>query len=101
MCVVVLIAGVAIGGSIALTRTMYAGMIPKAQEAEFMGLLGFFSKVTLWSGTLVYAVINEVTGKVDYALLSLSGFFFVAIIFFAVTKRSTRQRTSGGYRIWV
>lgn len=76
-----LLFGVAIGSSIALSRAAVSGMIPIGREAEFMGFYNFSNKVFSWMGTLLFTLVNEQTGSIRFAFLSISGLFVLAAIF--------------------
>jgi hypothetical protein len=79
--IVMTVFGIGGGGTLALARSTFAGLIPQGREAEFMGLYNFASKVIAWSGTLLFTAVNESTKSFPKAFVSLSVFFALAIVF--------------------
>ncbi|GHG78923.1 MFS transporter [Comamonas sp. JC664] len=72
-----LLVGMVQGGSQALSRSLFAQMVPRDRAAEFFGLFSVFEKVTAVAGPLVFAATVQLTGSSRQAVLSLL-FFFVA-----------------------
>ncbi|WP_225888319.1 MFS transporter [Myxococcus xanthus] len=72
-----LLVGMVQGGSQALSRSLFAQMVPRDRAAEFFGLFSVFEKVTAVAGPLVFAATVELTGSSRQAVLSLL-FFFVS-----------------------
>ena len=70
-----LLVGMVQGGSQALSRSMFAQMVPRDRAAEFFGLFSVFEKVTAVAGPLVFAATVELTGSSRQAVLSLLFFF--------------------------
>jgi UMF1 family MFS transporter len=70
-----LLVGMVQGGSQALSRSLYAQMVPRARAAEFFGLFSVFEKVTAVAGPLVFAATVELTGSSRQGVLSLLFFF--------------------------
>jgi UMF1 family MFS transporter len=75
--------GVALGGYIALGRALYAGLLVRGKEAQFMGLFVFATQLLSWLGTLTFTVINESTRNVRFAYAFLSVFFAIALLLFS------------------
>ncbi|HUU84138.1 MAG TPA: MFS transporter [Phycisphaerae bacterium] len=73
------------GGTQALSRSLYAGMIPAGHSAEFFGFFSIFNKVGSFSGPLCFAIVRDVTDSSRLAILFLATFFVVgAAILFTV-----------------
>lgn len=70
-----LLVGMVQGGSQALSRSVFAQMVPRNRAAEFFGLFSVFEKVTAVAGPLVFAATVELTGSSRQAVLSLLVFF--------------------------
>jgi UMF1 family MFS transporter len=70
-----LLVGMVQGGSQALSRSLFAQMVPRHRAAEFFGLFSVFEKVTAVLGPLVFAATVEWTGSSRQAVLSLLVFF--------------------------
>ena len=58
--------GAVVGGSQALSRSMYSRLIPGGREAEFFGLYQTADRSTSWIGTLAFGLVFQMTG--DYRL---------------------------------
>ena len=66
-CVIALV----LGGSQALARSLFSAMVPDGRQASFFGFYELAERGTAWVGTLVFAVVLDVTGSYRGALLSL------------------------------
>ena len=65
------------GGSQALSRSLFATMIPKHKSSEFFGFFGVFEKFAGIIGPLLFAVTVRMTGSSRNAILSVIAFFVV------------------------
>ncbi|MGH8928492.1 MAG: MFS transporter [Acidimicrobiia bacterium] len=72
--------GLVLGGTQALSRSLYASMIPEEASAEFFGFYSVFSKFASIWGPLLFALVNDLTGSSRNAILSLIAFFAVGFI---------------------
>lgn len=68
------------GGSQAISRSLFAQMIPAGKEAEFYSFYEVSERGTSWIGPLIFGLMNQVFGSLRPAILSLI-FFFVAGLF--------------------
>lgn len=66
-----------LGGSQALSRSLFSQMIPSHQESEFFGFYEISERGTSWLGPLAFAAAVQMTNSQRVAILSLI-FFFVA-----------------------
>jgi UMF1 family MFS transporter len=81
--------GFVLGGSQALSRSLYSQMIPRGQEAEYFGLYEISERGTSWLGAVTFATVNQLTGSYRAAILSLVAFFVVGFaLLTAVNVRS-------------
>jgi MFS transporter, UMF1 family len=71
------VVGVVLGGVQALSRSLYATMIPEEASAEFFGFFSVFSKFSAIWGPLLFAVISGATGSGRHAILSIVAFFII------------------------
>ena len=88
---------VVLGGSQALSRSLFSRMIPAGREASFFGIYEISERGTSWIGPLVFSIVVASTGSYRQALLSLI-FFFIAgllILFFTDTDRAVHE--AGNY----
>ena len=60
-----------LGGSQALARSLFSLMVPAGRQAAFFGLYELAERGTAWIGTLIFAVVVDVTGSYRLAILSL------------------------------
>ena len=75
--VLALLVGMVQGGSQALSRSLFASMVPRHKSAEFFGFFGVFEKFAGIVGPGVFAVMILVTGSSRGAILSIVTFFVV------------------------
>lgn len=80
------VVGLSMGGSQALSRSLYGSMIPANASAEFYGFYSVFSKFSSIWGPAVFAVINHVTGSARGAIVSLSVFFIVGMVLLVIVN---------------
>jgi len=68
------------GGSQAISRSLFAQMIPDGKEAEFYSFYEVSERGTSWIGPLIFGLANQLFGSLRYGILSLI-FFFIAGLF--------------------
>ncbi|MGH7703593.1 MAG: MFS transporter, partial [Gemmatimonadales bacterium] len=88
--------GVVQGGTQALSRSLFASMIPKARSAEFFGFFAVVEKFAGIFGPAIFAVTLAVTGSSRNALLSVIGFFVVGggLLHFVDVAKGRREATA-------
>ena len=69
--------GMVQGGTQALSRSLFASMIPPHKSGEFFGFFSVFEKFAGILGPLIFAGTIAVTGSSRNAILSVIGFFAV------------------------
>jgi UMF1 family MFS transporter len=69
--------GMVQGGSQALSRSLYAAMVPKSQSAEFFGFFSTSSKFAGIFGPLLFGVVSQIAGGSRLSIISLIVFFIV------------------------
>lgn len=72
------IVGFVLGGVQALSRSLYATMIPEEASAEFFGFFSVFSKMS-GIGPLVFGAVSAITDSGRTAILSVAVFFIVGL----------------------
>jgi UMF1 family MFS transporter len=65
------------GGSQALSRSLFAAMVPRHKTAEFFGFFGASGKFAGIFGPLLFAVISQLTGQSRSSIFALIAFFVV------------------------
>jgi UMF1 family MFS transporter len=68
------------GGSQALSRSLFAQMIPKNQEAEFYSFYEISERGTSWMGTFLFGLVNQLTGSLRLGIVSVIVFFVLGLI---------------------
>jgi len=69
--------GLVLGGSQALSRSLYSQLVPRGREAEYFSLYQAAERGTSWFGTLMFGVIYQVTGSYRDAIVALVVFFLL------------------------
>jgi len=67
------------GGSQALSRSLYSVMIPAGKEAEYFSLYEISDKGTSWLAPLLFGLTLQFTGSYQLAILSMVVFFAAGI----------------------
>lgn len=70
---------VVMGGSQALSRSLYSLMIPHGKEAEYFSLYEISDKGTSWLAPLLFGLMLQFTGSYQLAILSLVVFFVLGL----------------------
>lgn len=84
---------IVLGGSQALSRSLFSQMIPAGREASFFGIYEVSERGTSWLGPLVFSIVVARTGSFRYAILSLIVFFVAGllVLIFTDTARAIRE----------
>ncbi len=69
--------GIVLGGTQALSRSLYSQLIPRGREAEFFSLYQAMERGTSWLGTLAFGLMFQFTGSYRWAIIVLILFFVV------------------------
>jgi UMF1 family MFS transporter len=69
-----------LGGSQAISRSLFAQMIPTGREAEFYSFYEISDRGTSWIGPLLFGLMNQIFGSLRPAILSLIFFFVIGLI---------------------
>ena len=69
------------GGSQAISRSLYAQIIPSGKQAEYYSFYEISERGTSWIGPLLFGLVNQVFGSLRPAILSLIFFFVMGLIF--------------------
>ncbi len=75
--ILALLVGTVQGGTQALSRSLFAVMIPQHKSGEFFGFFSIFSRFAATFGPLVFGVVTGLTGSSRGAILSIIAFFIV------------------------
>ncbi len=72
--------GIVLGGSQALSRSLFSQLIPAGREGEYYGLYEISDKGTSWLGPLLFGVVFQLTGNYRLGLVSLLVFFVIGFV---------------------
>jgi UMF1 family MFS transporter len=67
--------GLVLGGSQALSRSLFSQLIPAGREGEYYGFYEISDKGTSWFGPLVFGLVFQLTNSYRIGLVSLLIFF--------------------------
>ncbi len=88
--------GLTLGGTQALSRSLYSHLIPRGREAEYFSLYAACERGTSWLGTLAFGLTFQLTGSYRYAIIVLIAFFTVGAVLLSrvnVARESPRPGT--------
>ncbi|HUR93916.1 MAG TPA: MFS transporter [Gemmatimonadales bacterium] len=84
--------GMVQGGTQALSRSLFASMIPQHKSGEFFGFFSVFEKFAGIFGPLIFAGTIAATGSSRNAILSVIGFFAVGAAILALVDPDAGRR---------
>jgi MFS transporter, UMF1 family len=94
---------IVLGGSQALSRSLYSLMIPRGREAEYFSLYEISERGTSWLGPLLFGLSLQFTGSYRIAIVSLVVFFIAGLVLLipldvnqAVREAGNASDDSGG-----
>lgn len=90
--------GFVLGGTQALSRSLYGSMIPEEQSAEFYGFFSVFSKFSAIWGPWIFAIVRQTTGSARWAILSVALFFIVGGALFTTVDIDQGRRNRASLR---
>ena len=82
-----------LGGSQALSRSLFSLMIPHGREASFFSVYELSDRGISWAGPLLFGAVVAVTNSYRQALLSLIVFFVIGmlVLYFTDTPRAVHE----------
>ena len=89
-----IVVGMVQGGSQALSRSLFASMIPRHKSSEFFGFFGVFEKFAGIAGPAVFGAMIWATGSSRNAILSVIGFFIVGALLLTRVDVAEGQRVA-------
>ncbi|MGW0768212.1 MFS transporter [Streptomyces sp. NPDC002676] len=81
--------GLVLGGSQALSRSLFSHLVPPGKEAEYFSAYEMSDRGMSWLGPLLFGVTYQLTGSYRSAIISLVAFF---VIGFALLARVPVRR---------
>jgi UMF1 family MFS transporter len=88
---------VVLGGSQALSRSLFSQMIPAGHEAAFFGVYEIAERGTSWIGPFFFGLVASVTGSYRQAILSLVVLFLAGIVMLFFTDTARAVHDSGAH----
>lgn len=88
-----IIIGMVLGGTQALSRSLYSRLIPKDKEAEYFSLYEVSDKGTSIIGPFIFGLTLQLTQSYRFAILSIGVFFVIGffILMFLNVNKGMRQ----------
>ncbi|GAC1646222.1 MAG: MFS transporter [Herpetosiphon sp.] len=86
---------IVLGGSQALSRSLFSRMIPPGRESAFYGLYEISEGGTAWIGTLIFSVVVAITGSFRQAILYLIVLFVVGMAVLITTNTDQAVHDAG------
>ncbi|WP_329015730.1 MFS transporter [Streptomyces sp. NBC_00690] len=81
--------GLVLGGSQALSRSLFSHLVPRGKEAEYFSAYEMSDRGLSWLGPLVFGLAYQLTGSFRDAIISLVIFF--ALGFFLLARVPVRR----------
>ncbi|MGW2279065.1 MFS transporter [Streptomyces sp. NPDC001770] len=75
--------GLVLGGSQALSRSLFSHLVPRGKEAEYFSAYEMSDRGLSWLGPLVFGLAYQLTGSYRQAIISLVVFFVVGSVLLA------------------
>ncbi|MEW1803521.1 MFS transporter [Streptomyces virginiae] len=75
--------GLVLGGSQALSRSLFSHLVPAGKEAEYFSAYEMSDRGLSWVGPLVFGLTYQVTGSYRDAIISLVAFFALGFLLLA------------------
>lgn len=89
--------GMVQGGTQALSRSLFASLIPREKAGEFFGIFAVFEKFAGIFGPAIFAAVIALTGSSREAILSVIGFFIIGgLVLLFVDVEQGRAVLRGG-----
>ena len=76
--------GLVMGGSQALSRSLFSQLIPRGKEGEYYGFYEISDKGTSWLGPLLFGLVFQLTSSYRLGIVSLVVFFLVGAVLLAL-----------------
>ncbi|MFC4007045.1 MFS transporter [Nonomuraea purpurea] len=86
---------IVLGGTQALSRSLFSQVIPKGREAEYFSLLQISDKGSAFIGSLTVTIALQVSNSYRIAILSMIIFFVVGFVLLAITNLPKAIRAAG------
>jgi len=92
--ILALLVAIVQGGTQALSRSLFASMVPKHKASEFFGFFSVFDKVSGILGPMIFSLMIIITGSTRTAILSVIAFFIVGAALLSLVKVAAGQQVA-------
>jgi UMF1 family MFS transporter len=75
--------GLVLGGSQALSRSLFSHLVPPGKEAEYFAAYEMSDRGMSWLGPLLFGLTYQLTGSYRSAIISLVAFFVIGFVLLA------------------
>ncbi|WP_445399622.1 MFS transporter [Streptomyces sp. LE64] len=75
--------GLVLGGTQALSRSLFSHLVPPGKEAEYFSAYELSDRGMSWLGPLIFGLTYQLTGSYRDAILSLVAFFAIGFVLLA------------------
>ncbi len=75
--------GLVLGGTQALSRSLFSHLVPRGKEAEYFSAYEMSDRGLAWVGPLLFGLTYQLTGSYRTAILSLIAFFALGFVLLA------------------
>ncbi|WP_225836625.1 MFS transporter [Streptomyces sp. NK08204] len=87
--------GLVLGGSQALSRSLFSHLVPPGKEAEYFSAYEVSDRGMSWLGPLLFGVTYQLTGSYRSAIISLVAFFVIGFALLARVPVRQAVRAAG------
>ncbi|MGR6969158.1 MFS transporter [Streptomyces cynarae] len=87
--------GLVLGGSQALSRSLFSHLVPPGKEAEYFSAYEMSDRGMSWLGPLLFGVTYQLTGSYRDAIISLVAFFALGFVLLARVPVREAVRDAG------
>ncbi|TPQ23365.1 MFS transporter [Streptomyces sporangiiformans] len=87
--------GLVLGGSQALSRSLFSHLVPSGREAEYFSAYEMSDRGMSWLGPLVFGLTYQLTGSYRDAIISLVAFFVLGFVLLARVPVRLAVRDAG------
>ncbi len=75
--------GIVLGGSQALSRSLYSQLVPRGRETEYFSLYQAMERGTSWFGTLLFGLVYQFAHSYRLSIVALVVFFVLGAVLLA------------------
>ncbi|MFF1765431.1 MFS transporter [Streptomyces sp. NPDC058249] len=87
--------GLVLGGSQALSRSLFSHLVPGGKEAEYFSAYEMSDRGMSWLGPLLFGLTYQLTGSYRDAIISLVAFFVIGFVLLARVPVRQAVRDAG------